>query len=139
MSHLSAISAALADQHHRYLTGGDRGIAKAIAARETPTVEDYEWLAKIVAAALDAERKAMEEGVAADLKHDARVALLAELPVHVLRQRLGKLQGLHVGPEINGGGHRHTGKAVANQAARDAWPERRALEEAIALHEGVKD
>ena len=132
MSYLKAISEALESQRYRYLPGGDKGIAKAILKRDEPRAEDYEYLLKIVKNALSKELEIHLEGVEKDLGDVRWAKELADTHTEkALQRRLSELNSLHVGPEISNAATRSTRKAVANEAARDAFREKRVIEMAL--------
>ena len=133
MSYLKAISEALESQRYRYLPGGDKGIARAILRRaDDPDIDAWEWLGKIVVNALQKEQEVHMEGVEKDLG-DVRWAdeLSKTKTEKELRERLAYLNSLHVGPEISDSAHRSTSKAVSNEAARDAFGEKRVIKMAL--------
>lgn len=133
MSYLKAIAEALDSQRHRYLTGGDKGIVKAIARREQPSEDDWEWLTKIVTTVLQKEQEIHPDGVASDQKRENWSKQLAEKPEAELRARLTALTGQGSGPEVLESGTRSTRKAVANEAARNGFQERLAIEDALMI------
>ena len=137
MSYLKSICEALESQRHRYLSGVDRGIAKAIAARETPKPDDWEWLAKITTAALMQEAAIYAEGAESDRKHQAWAEKLAQQSTTQLQNRLAQLSGKSAGPEVLDSGTRSTSKATRNEGARAAYPEIRAIESALAIKEAA--
>lgn len=133
MSYLKAIAETLDGERYRLLGGGDTGIARAILRREEPQHDDWEWLGRVVTAALKREHEIYLEGQKADAKRDAWAKELAKKPEAELRKRLAQITGQSAGPEVLSSGTRSTNKATRNEGARNAYPERLAIEDALTI------
>lgn len=136
MSLIRALIAAAEAERFRCMTGGGKGILKAIATRdhtEQPlSHEDYEWAKTILGQALDKEWDLIAEGRAADEAFEQSASRLASRhTLHELRKLCDR--GLTYRTEIIGD-TRRTSAAVNNEAHRHSWEHQRLYDRAIQVH-----
>lgn len=141
MSYIDDICAVLENNRWRGLTGSERGIVKAIAARDDASAEDYEWLTVIIGNALRAEIDAREEARTADDRYDARVVDIAtnysraEIEQHIAQVE-NNAPRLHAAAERGRNrmatGRRSSSAAVAAEAHAQTWEALRPWRAALA-------
>lgn len=139
MSYIHALAAACEGERHRFLSGGDRGIVKAIATRDRDslTAEDYEWATRIIARALEMERRSMEDGRTEHAAFEERAhQLAAGHTLAALQLEHARITGIRHDPrEFTGTGTRRSGAAVTNEAHRYSWEHSRVYARAIEIKE----